>query len=454
LDTASLDEPPSIFLAHIFAMQLTPFYVFSFIAIAVLLMMSAVISASEVAFFSLKPDDLDRCRASGEAADESILTLLKRPRLLLATILIVNNFVNVGVVTIATFLMWDMTNTRDPEETIVGIVTFATTFGITFFGEIIPKVYATQRNMFIARTVSGIWLVVEKICRPVSFVLLGMSGIIERRIKKKGYSSTVEELNQALELTTDNPETSADEKEILKGLVNFGTLAVKQVMRSRIEMSAVEVDLNFTELLEAVNKSGFSRIPVYKGTIDHIQGILYTKDLLPYLGEGPDFNWQKLLRPGFFIPETKKLDSLLKDFQNKRVHMAIVVDEYGGTSGLITLEDLIEEIIGEINDEFDEVSIPFQKVDDRTFVFEGKISLHDFCKAMDLDPQYFDEVKGESESLGGLILELHSSMPNAGDKITFDRFMFTIVSVDQKRIKRIRVSVGDAVDNEQKNGND
>ena len=205
-------------------------------------------------------------------------------------------------------------------------------------------------------------------------------------------------------------------------------------MRSRIEMSAVEVELNFIELLDAVNKSGFSRIPVYKETIDHIQGILYTKDLLPYLGEGSGFDWQKLLRPGFFIPETKKLDSLLKDFQSKRVHIAIVVDEYGGTSGLITLEDLIEEIIGEINDEFDEVFVPFQKVDDRTFVFEGKISLHDFCKAMDLDPQYFDEVKGESESLGGLILELHNSMPNAGDKITFDRFMFTIVTVDQKRI--------------------
>jgi putative hemolysin len=443
-----VDEPPSIFLAQIFALQLTPFYILSFVAIAVLLLMSAVISASEVAFFSLKADDLDRCRASEDPNDENILTLLKKPRLLLATILIMNNFVNVGVVTIATFLMWDMTSTRNPEETIVGIVTFATTFGITFFGEIIPKVYATQRNMFIARMMGSLWLVLEKVCRPVSFLLLGMSGIIERRIKKKGYSSTVEELNQALELTTDNPETSEDEKEILKGIVNFGTLAVKQVMRSRIEMSAVEVELNFAELLEAVNKSGFSRIPVYKQTIDHIQGILYTKDLLPYLAEATTFNWQKLLRPGLFIPETKKLDSLLKDFQSKRVHMAIVVDEYGGTSGLITLEDLIEEIIGEINDEFDEVFVPYQKVDDRTFVFEGKISLHDFCKAMDLEPQYFDEVKGESESLGGLILELHSSMPNAGDKITFDRFMFTIVTVDQKRIGRIRVTVADAVDNE------
>ena len=425
-------------------MEVSPFYVFSFVAIAILLFMSAMISASEVAFFSLKADDLDRCRTSEDPREVNIVELLKRPRLLLASILVMNNFVNVGVVTISTFLMWEMASTHNPSETIVGIVTFATTFAITFFGEIIPKVYATQRNIFIARMMGGVWKVLEKICWPVSSLLLGMSGLIERRIKKKGYTSTVEELHQALELTTDNAETSADEKEILKGIVNFGTLAVKQVMRSRLEISAVEVGLNFREILDAVSKSGFSRIPVYRETIDHIQGILYTKDLLPYLGESETFSWQKLLRPGFFVPETKKLDSLLKDFQSKHVHMAIVSDEYGGTSGLLTLEDLIEEIIGEINDEFDEVAIPYQKLDDRTYVFEGKISLHDFCKALELDPQYFDDVKGESESLGGLMLELHSSMPNAGDKITYDRFVFTIVSVDQKRIKRIRVTIADA----------
>lgn len=439
-----MDEPPSLFLANILSMELSPFYVFSFIAIAILLFMSAMISASEVAFFSLKADDLDRCRESDDKRYLNIIDLLKRPRLLLATILIMNNFVNVGVVTISTFLMWDMANTRNPTETIVGVVTFATTFAITFFGEIIPKVYATQRNLFIAHMMASVWKVLERICRPISYILMGMSSLIERRIEKKGYSSTVEELNQALELTTGNKETSQDEKDILKGIVNFGTLAVKQVMRSRLEISAVEVELNFRELLDAVSKSGFSRIPVYKETVDRIEGILYTKDLLPYLGETEAFQWQKLLRPGFFVPETKRLDSLLKDFQSKHVHMAIVADEYGGTSGLVTLEDLIEEIIGEINDEFDEVAVPYQKIDDRTFVFEGKISLHDFCKALELDPQYFDDVKGESESLGGLMLELHSSMPNAGDKITYDRFLFTIVSVDQKRIKRIRVTITDA----------
>jgi gliding motility-associated protein GldE len=272
---------------------------------------------------------------------------------------------------------------------------------------------------------------------------MGMSSIIERRIAKRGYNSTVEELNQALELTTDNPETSVDEREILRGIVNFGTLTVKQVMKSRLEISTADVELDFHELLELVKKSGYSRIPVYRGTIDQIEGILYTKDLLPYLTESRNFLWQRLLRPGFFIPETKRLDSLLRDFQSKRIHIAIVSDEYGGTSGLVTLEDLIEEIIGEINDEFDEVAALYQKVDEKTYVFEGKISLHDFCKILDVETQYFDEVKGESESLGGLILELNKTMPAVGEVIRYDRFTFDILTVDEKRIKRIRVQVAD-----------
>ncbi len=204
-------------------------------------------------------------------------------------------------------------------------------------------------------------------------------------------------------------------------------------------ISAIDTEMNFTQMMEQVNKSGFSRIPVYMETIDAIEGILYTKDLLPYLDENESFKWQKLLRPGYFVPETKKLDSLLKDFQSKHVHMAIVVDEYGGTSGLVTLEDLIEEIIGDINDEFDEVSVGFQKIDDHTYIFEGKTSIHDLCKALDIESSIFDDVRGESESLGGLILELHNTMPNAGDQVAFDRFTFTVVSVDQKRISRVRV---------------
>src|SRR5260221_2429341 len=345
------------------------FYVFGFSSIVVLITASAIISASEVSFFSLKSEHLDGCRTSNGPLDKNIVELLKKPRLLLATILICHDFVNVAVVTISTFLMWEMTNTRKPAETIVGIVTFIVTFALTFFSEIIPKVYATQHNLSFARKVGSTWKVLAGICKPLSWLLLGMSHLVERRVEKRGYSTTVEELNQALEMTTHDNNTTEEEKDILKGIVNFGTFTVKQVMKSRVDISAVDVELNFIEFMEQVNKTGFSRIPVYRETIDTIEVILYTNDLLPYLDDNENFKWQKLLHTGFFVPETKKLDSLLKDFQSKRVHMAVVVDEYGGTSGIVTLEDLIEEIIGDINDEFDEVIQGFQKVDENTFIF-------------------------------------------------------------------------------------
>jgi gliding motility-associated protein GldE len=292
---------------------------------------------------------------------------------------------------------------------------------------------------------SAIWLLLEKVWYPISWLLLNMSQIIERRIEKKGYSTTVEELNQALELTTYNSDTTDEEKDILKGIVNFGTLTVKRVMKSRLDISAADADMDFHELMENVTKSGFSRIPIYKESIDRVEGILYTKDLLPYLGEAKGFKWQKLLRPCFFVPETKRLDSLLKDFQSKRVHMAIVVDEYGGTAGLVTLEDLIEEIIGEINDEFDEVNLGYQKVDDHNFIFEAKISIHDLCKALDVDVTSFDDVKGESESLAGLVLELHGRMPKQGEQVAFERFVFNVVSADLKKINKVKVTVREPV---------
>jgi putative hemolysin len=439
-----LIEEPSQFLSDLMAAGPNWFYIFGLSGIICLLMVSAVISASEVAFFSLKSEHLDQCRNSDNDPDKNIVDLLRKPRLLLATILICHDFVNVAIVTSSTFLMWEMTHTRKPAETIVGIVTFIVTFALTFFSEIIPKVYATQHNLIVARKVSTTWRVLQNICKPISWLLVGMGKVLEKRIEKKGYSTTVEELNQALELTTKNNQTTEEEKDILKGIVNFGTFAVKQVMKSRVDISAVDAELNYTELMVHVNKSGFSRIPAYRETIDTIEGILYTKDLLPYLDETENFKWQNLLRPSFFVPETKKLDSLLKDFQGKHVHMAIVVDEYGGTSGLITLEDLIEEIIGDINDEFDEVILGFQKIDDRTFIFEGKTSIRDLCKAIDVDSSVFDDVKGENESLGGLILELHNAMPKAGDEVVFDRFTFTVVSVDQKRITRVRVTIQEA----------
>jgi putative hemolysin len=425
------------------------FYFFSFSSIVLLLVISAIVSASEVAFFSLKPDDLDKHIDSDDTSFQNIFYLLKRPRLLLASILIIHDLVNVGIVTIATFLMWEMTGTHKPADIIVGIVTFGVTFFITFFAEIIPKVYATQNNLTIARRVGGLWTVVQIICRPISWPLMSLTNIIERRIKKKGYSTTLDELNEALDLTTTDNNTSEEEKDILKGIVNFGTLTVKQVMKSRMDISAVDAELTFKELMDQVHRSGFSRIPVYSESIDTIEGILYTKDLLPYLDTSGDFKWQSLLRPGFFVPESKKLDSLLKDFQSKHVHMAVVVDEYGGTAGVITLEDLIEEIIGDINDEFDEESIVYQKIDDKTFVFEGKTPLTDVCKIVAVEPAMFEDVRGESESLGGLILELHGAMPQINETIVFKQFSFTIAVAEQKRINKIRITINEkAVEDE------
>jgi gliding motility-associated protein GldE len=280
----------------------------------------------------------------------------------------------------------------------------------------------------------------ESLFSPLSWVLLSFSKVVEKRIERKNYDISKEEIHKALEITADG-EATEEEKEILKGIVNFGTLSVKQVMKSRLEITAFDIDLGFHDLMDKINKCGFSRIPVFRETIDKIEGILYIKDLLPYLDRDENFKWQPLLRPGYFVPENKKIDSLLKDFQEKRVHISIVVDEYGGTSGLITLEDIIEEIVGEIRDEFDVDEIAYNKLDENTYVFEGRTSLNDFCKIIGKDPSIFDEVKGESESLAGLILELSSKIPRVGEKIEFGDLVFTVVAVDNRRIKRIRIFV-------------
>jgi gliding motility-associated protein GldE len=312
---------------------------------------------------------------------------------------------------------------------------------IILFGEIIPKVFASHNALLFARFTSGMLVFFGKLLSPVSWFLMLTGNIIERRIKKKGYRISVDELNQALEIMPEQ-ETTEKEKGILKGIVNFGTLSVKQIMRSRMDITAVDSESDFHELMDQINKTGFSRIPVYSETIDKIEGILYIKDLLPHVDKEDDFPWQKLLRPGYFVPESKKIDDLFKDFQEKHVHMAIVVDEYGGTEGLITMEDIIEEIVGEINDEFDDESdIQYNKLDKNTYVFEGKTLLNDFCKLVMVDTSFFDNVKGESESLGGLLLELNEKLPSAGEKILFKHFKFTVVAVDQKRIKRVRVFI-------------
>jgi putative hemolysin len=438
LESVSDDPYPSLALLALSQDISTPYLVVNGVVFIFLVILSALISGSEVAFFSLSSDQIDECKNRDTPVDQLVIRLIESPRHLLATILIMNNLVNIAIVTLTTFVTWEIMGTKTSEGAVVVILTAIVTFVILFFGEVLPKNFATQNNLSFARTTARMLAFFERIVKPVSFILIGFTQLIETRVRKTGRNITVDELNQALEMTTGG-NTTEEEKGILKGIVNFSTLSVRQVMKSRMDITAVDIELDFHELMDKINKSGFSRIPVYNETIDKIEGILYIKDLLVHVDKNEDFEWQKLLRPGFFVPENKKVDSLLKNFQDKRVHMAIVVDEYGGTSGLITMEDIIEEIVGEINDEFDDDDVAYNKLDSNTYVFEGKTSLNDFCKILDIDNNFFEQVKGESESLGGLLLELHSKLPRAGEKIEYGPFLFTIVAVDVRRIKRVRV---------------
>ncbi|GAB2619200.1 gliding motility-associated protein GldE [Belliella aquatica] len=445
-----MDDPyPSILLLAEISQVSASYLLTNGLIFILLLIASGLISGSEVAFFSLTKDDLVNIDIDGQKNSDKVILLIEDPQRLLSTVLILNNLINIGIVTLTTFVAWTIFGLNATGIVIVLIQTIGVTFAIVFFGEIVPKVYATKAKVEFSLMMAPAISFFSILLKPLSIFLMSISNVIERRIEKKAYSLSIDELHQALEITSD--DATDEEKDILKGIVNFGTLSVKQVMHSRMEITAVDLETDFHELMDKINKSGYSRIPVYNETIDSIEGILYIKDLLPHIEKGEEFEWQSLIRKGFFVPENKKVDSLLKDFQKKRVHMAIVVDEYGGTSGLITLEDLIEEIIGEINDEFDDVQeFYFQEIDPQTFIFEGKVSLNDFCKKLDLDIQIFDEVKGESESLGGLLLELNSNLPKNGTKICFEDFEFTILAVDTRKIKKVKVKM---ISREEKNLN-
>lgn len=445
METSIVDEPPSqalLFIGHFIQGQVLnglPIYlIYIGIILIVLLALSAIISGSEVAFFSITHHELDELKKSSVKADERIVKLLERPKYLLATILILNNFVNVAIVTLSTYITWQLFAGASQAK-VITILTFVITILIVFFGEIVPKIYATQQRIIFARKTSGLLRLGSASMKPLSWLLVNLTSIVERRIDKNDYgSSSIEEVHHALEMTTKSGITE-EEKDILKGIVNFSTISVTQVMRSRIDIEAVENDIDYHELMDIINKEGFSRIPVFDEDLDKIDGILYVKDLLPHIGKDESFNWQSLLRPAYFVPESKMIDDLLKDFQEMRVHIAIVVDEYGGTAGLVTMEDILEEIVGEINDEFDEEEQAYHKVAEDTFDFEGRTSINDMCKALKVEPGFFDEIKGESESVGGMILEQLGTIPNTGEIIDFKQYKFTILAVDIKRIKKVRV---------------
>lgn len=413
--------------------------------ILLLLVLASLVSASEAAFFSLSPDDRARCRDSIQPVDQRIASLLERPKRLLASLVIFNNLLNIAIVVIVTYLTWELSQASHASGWILSGVTMATTLTIVLFGEIVPKVYASQNNMIVARRTATLAQIGLAVLRPLAMLLVDLSNQVDKRIQRRGYKLSVEELSQAVELT--GTDATTEEKEILKGIVNFSNLTARQVMRVRLDISAVEDDLVFSELMTQINASGYSRVPVYHESLDQIEGVLYIKDLLPHIHEDDTFHWQALLRPAFFIPENKKVDDLLHDFQKRRVHMAVVVDEYGGTRGLITLEDIIEEIFGEINDEFDdEAPDGYRREDERTVVFEGKVPITDVCRVLNVDTTTFETVQGDSESLGGLLLELFSHLPKPGEQTTYAGFTFQVLSADDKRINEVRVTRNNPVE--------
>ncbi len=408
-------------------------------AIALLLFMSAIISGSEVAFFSLKHNDLQGLRQTSKTRDKTILSLLEHPNRLLATILIANNVLNIAIIVLSTIVFQPFYQLNlHPILTFLVQVALVT-FLILLLAEVLPKVYASRNPLAFASFMAHPLLLLSKLFYPLSSMLVKSTRIIDRRVRQKNPNLSMHELSHALNITTDG-NRSEEDKKLLRGIVRFSNTYVREIMKSRVDVVAVSLATSFKDLIQIIQEAGYSRIPVYRESFDNVEGILYIKDLLPYLEEGGDFQWQKLTRKAFFVPESKRISELLKEFQEKKIHMAIVVDEYGGTSGLLTLEDILEEIVGEINDEFDMEEAVHSKLAPNTYIFEGKTPLKDFCNITGVEDEFFKEVKGEADTLAGLILEVKQEIPFKGAKIDFGRFEFEVDGVDQRRIKRIKVT--------------
>ena len=422
------------------------FTAISVVGLLLLLISSALVSGAEVAFFSLSQTDLGELSENGKK-ENIVVTLLEKPRKLLATILITNNFINILIV----LLFASLSETLFSEFTFSINAYFFTipvrflleivlvTFLILLFGEVLPKVYASRNALRFSKTMSKFINGVNVLLTPFSLPLITLTKWIENKLGHKGNSFSVETLSQALELTSDGA-TTKDEQKILEGIVNFGNTETVQIMKPRIDIFAISDDEEYPVVLKKILENGYSRNPVYKENIDNIVGVLYAKDLLAHLNK-TNFKWQSLLREAFFVPENKKLDDLLDDFRARKNHLAIVVDEYGGTSGLVTLEDVIEEIVGDINDEFDDDDLTYSKIDANNYIFEGKTSIKDFCRVFDdEDEAIFEEEKGESETLAGFILEISGKFPKKGEKINFKNYTFTIEGLDKKRIKQVKAT--------------
>lgn len=436
-------EPPSLdAIQYFLALFQTPdLGVFLSIIIAlVLLVCSALISGSEVAFFSLEPADIDEFENDEGKTSSRIIALIEKPEKLLATILIANNFVNIGIVVVFTYIVAGTMNFEGYPVWVPFVVqVFVVTALLLLLGEIIPKVYATVNSKKLCAFMSLPLEILAKIFTPLSKILLATSNALQSKVKARQADFSVDELETALELTRDE-ETTPDEEKILKGIVRFGNTDVKQIMTPRTEVICYDITIGYKELMTDLTEQGYSRLPVYRESLDSVIGVLYLKDLLPY-SEQEDLNWQKLLRSPYFVPENKKLDDLLKEFQEMKMHMAIVVDEYGGTSGIVTLEDIIEEIVGEITDEYDDESIFYSKLDEANYIFEGKTPLVDLYKILDIDGENFESAKGDSDTLAGFVLELSGKIPMKNEKIKFENYVLTVEAADKRKIKRLKLTI-------------
>lgn len=400
-------------------------------------MASALASGSEIALFSLTKKDIEDIEK--QRKKHLIENLLERPKKLLATILIVNNFINIAIVVISVQITNLIFANLEPWLKFIleiGLVSFT----ILFFGEILPKIYASRNAVLFSMKVADLIHVLNIGLSPISMPMRSFSIFVEKKFKQQSSNFSVDHLSHALELTSDE-ETTKEEHKILQGIVNFGNTDTRQVMKPRIDVFALSESASFSDILLQIIENGYSRIPIYKDNLDTVVGVLYSKDLLPHIDK-KDFKWTGLLRQPYFVPENKKLDDLLKEFQEKKIHLAIVVDEYGGTSGIVSLEDIIEQIVGDISDEFDDEDLIYSKLDDNNYIFEGKTNLQEFYKAIDLaDETIFENTKGESETLAGLLLEISGRFPKKGEVIHFDSFKFTIEVLDKKRIKQIKVTL-------------
>lgn len=404
-----------------------------------LLMMSAFVSASEIAFFSMSPEDIRVIKRGEFNADRKVDNLMGDSERLLATILIANNLVNVAIILLLDLSFSQIIDFGTAKWLEFVVLTVLLTFVLLLFGEIIPKLYASHNSLSYVRKASPVLAIFVVVLKPLSSLLMKSNVLADKLVKKKKYNISVDELEHALELT--DSEDIHEEQEMLEGVIRFGDETVVDIMTSRLDMVMLDIKSSFADVMKCIAENIYSRVPVYSGTSDNIKGVLYIKDLIPYLEKGDNFRWQSLIRPAFFVPESKKIDDLLHDFQTGRIHIAIVVDEFGGTSGLVTLEDVIEEILGEINDEFDEDDSLFIELDENRFVFDGKIPLSEFFKVVDLDEQDYLDDMGEADTLAGWLLEMKGDFPRKGEELKCREIAFKVIEKKDRRIARIQVEI-------------